>query len=193
MRPRLAALFAAVVGWQAAAAFAGPDAQSDAPSSAPPCPPAEGVLAPDATLAGAAGTYRLTLVAHQQNSQGRSVAGSLLLWTSDSHAFAPATNPLRGATDIDLEVVGAVRVGDPSSKDSAAPGVLVLESRPGEAPRILLRLGSDANRADEPLFDGGYTVLDVAAITASGFAGEWRSGVEDQFASGHFCAHRSKQ
>ena len=178
------ALFAAVAAWQGVAALAGPGADS----SETPCHPAQNVLAADATLTDAAGAYRLTLVAQQRSGKSPSVAGSLLLQPWSSDAFAPASSPLRGATDIDLEAVGAVSVGDPGSKDPAAPGVLVLESRQDGAPRILLRLGSDANRADQPLFDGGFAVLEVAEITTSGFAGKWRSGAEGQFASGHFCA-----
>ena len=172
MRRPLAALFAAVVAWLGAAAFAGPG-----DSAMPPCRPAEDALAAGATLAGAAGTYRLTLVGRSPDGGRRAASGSLRLWPSALKAFAPATNPLRGATDLKLRAVGAVPVGDPGSENPAAPGVLVLESlqdRPGEA-----------------LFDGGHTVLEVREIGASGFAGEWRSGVDAKRASGPFCAWRS--
>jgi len=186
MRRPLAALFAAVVAWLGAAAFAGPG-----DSAMPPCRPAEDALAAGATLAGAAGTYRLTLVGRSPDGGRRAASGSLRLWPSALKAFAPATNPLRGATDLKLRAVGAVPVGDPGSENPAAPGVLVLESLQDGAPRILLRLGSHANRPGEALFDGGHTVLEVREIGASGFAGEWRSGVDAKRASGHFCAWRS--
>ena len=184
------ALFTAAVAWPGGAAVAGPDAVS----SAGACRPTDGVLAADATLAGAAGAYRLTMVRTDQGGEGESagksstVSGSLRLHPSASGAFAPASDPLRGATDVDLRAVGAQRVGDPASEDPAAPGVLVLESRVNGAPRILLRLGSEANRPDQLLFDGGYTVLDVGEITAAGFAGAWRSAAEHRSAAGHFCA-----
>ena len=184
------ALFAAAVAWPGGAAVAGPDAVSGAGA----CRPTAGVLAADATLAGAAGAYRLTMVRTDAGGEGAgkspTASGSLRLQPSASGAFAPASDPLRGATDVDLRAVGAQRVGDPASEDPAAPGVLVLESHRDDGPRILLRLGSEANRPDQLLFDGGYTVLDVGEITARGFAGEWRSAAEHRSAAGHFCAVR---
>ena len=188
MRRPLWTLLATVALWQGAAVLG----YAGVASAESPCLPTEGTLAADASLAGAAGGFSLTLVARQAHGKGGAVTGSLVLEPWDSDAFLPASSPLRGATDIDLEAVGAVRVGDPGSKDWAAPGVLVLESHQGGTARILLRLGADANRAGEPLFDGGYAVLEVAEIIASGFAGSWRSGVEGHSVSGHFCATRAK-
>lgn len=189
MRHAPALLFAATLASYGAWVFADPDS---APETQP-CQPAEGVLAAGATLAGAAGAYRLILVGQQARGKTRTVSGSLVLMPSafDPGAFKPASNPLSGAAYINLRAVGAFPAGDPGSKDPEAPGVLVLESREGGAPRILLRLGADANRQDSPLFDGGYTVLDVRQISARGFAGEWRSGANGHSASGHFCARRS--
>ena len=184
----LRVMFAAAFAGGAVFAFAAPAPPEPAPE--PLCQPMDGVLAANATLAGAAGAYRLTMVGPQTDGKNRAANGSLLLWPLDAEAFAPAATPLWGATDINLPAVGAQRVGDPDSRDPLAPGVLVLESSQGDAPRILLRFGSDANQADSPLYDGGFTVLQVSGITSSGFTGDWRSGVEGEFASGYFCARR---
>lgn len=191
MRHAPALLFAATLASHGAGVFADPD---PAPETQP-CQPAEGVLAAGATLAGAAGTYRLILVGQQAQGKTRTMSGSLVLMPSafDPAAFEPASNPLSGAADINLRAVGAFPPGDPGSKNPEAPGVLVLESREGGAPRILLRLGADANRQDSPLFDGGYTVLEVREIKPRGFAGEWRSAANGHSASGHFCALRSTE
>ena len=189
MRHAPALLFAATLASPAAWVSASPDPASETQ----PCEPTQGVLAAGATLAGAAGTYRLILVGRQAQGKARTVSGSLVLMSSgfDPDAFKPALNPLSGVANINLRAVGAFPAGDPGSKDPEAPGVLVLESREGNAPRILLRFGADANRPDSPLFDGGYTVLDVRKITARGFAGEWRSAANGRSARGHFCARRS--
>ena len=183
MRRVLRVLFsAAFAGW-AVFAFAAAEPE-------PLCQPMDGVLAADATLADASGAYRLTMLGPQADGKNRAANGSLLLWPLDAAPYAPASTPLWGATDINLLAVGAQRVGDPDSRDPLAPGVLVLESSEGDAPRILLRFGSDANQADSPLYDGGFTVLQVSGITSSGFTGNWRSGAEGEFASGYFCARR---
>ena len=157
------------------------------------CKAWESALAADATLAGAAGAYRLTVVDGHSSGKRKETNGTLLLVPSSfaPDAWSPASNPLSGAADIDLRAVGAFPAGDPGSKDPAAPGVLVLESRQGDAPHILLRLGADANRPESPLFDGSYAVLEVRRITPSGFAGTWRSAADGLAASGHFCASRS--
>lgn len=183
----VAAPFAVAIAPLAMAAIA------DAGAGVADCEATESALAADATLAGAAGTYRLTLVGGGSRAKLREVSGTLVLVPTAfaPDAFSPSSSPLSGATDIDLRAVGAFPAGDPGSKDPAAPGVLVLESRHGDAPRILLRLGADANRPESPLFDGGYAVLDVRRVAASGFAGTWRSAALGLAASGHFCAWRS--
>ena len=102
------------------------------------------------------------------------------------------TSPLFGTTDINVEAVGAVRVGDLSSRNPASPGVLVIESETGTSPSILLRLGSDANRRDLVRFDGGYAVLRVVEITAESFSGTWSSGARGPDSEGFFCATQSR-
>ena len=152
-----------------------------------PCRPTSVTLPHDATLAGAHGRYRLTLVAP---AGGTSVTGTLTLVPAPPgrETLGPAATPLQGATDIDLRAVGAHRIGDPAATDPDAPGVLVLEfDRDGER-HILLRLGSDANRRDEMLYDGGHSVLRVREIGDGGFSGAWDSEARLAFAEGHFCA-----
>lgn len=78
---------------------------------------------------------------------------------------------------------------DPASTDPDAPGVLVIESESRGTRQILLRLGSDANRVDLRLYDGGHTVLRVGQIDADGFFGTWESAARSSIA-GHFCATR---
>jgi hypothetical protein len=71
--------------------------------------------------------------------------------------------------------------------DPASPGVLVIQS-PG---RVMLRIGSEANRRGVRRFDGAYTVLRVQQSTDQGFAGTWQSGLGVDQSSGHFCANRA--
>ena len=154
------------------------------------CEPASGPLPAGASLAGKAGSYRLTLVQVLDGVDARSAAGTLTLRRQPPglDSLATASTPLYGFTDLDLRAVGAHRVGDPAGEDPEAPGVLVLESGRGGERRILLRLGADANRRDAALFDGAWTVLEVREIAADGFAGRWRSGVRLSRTEGYFCA-----
>ena len=101
-----------------------------------------------------------------------------------------ASTPLQGSLDIDLGEVGARRIGDSAATDPDAPGVLVLESDRRGTRQVMLRIGSEANRLDQRLYDGGYTVLRVQQIDADGFAGTWESGVPWSVTAGHFCATR---
>jgi hypothetical protein len=155
---------------EAASPDASPDASNQATerASPPACLPAVGLLEADASLEGWTGEYLLTMVEKVDTSQSRSVEGSLTLLpqSEDLRQFSgsaggsiPGVNsPLYGSTDIRLEGVGAVRVGDLSSVNTEAPGVLVIESRTDVGPTILLRFGSDANRRELLRFDGGFTV-----------------------------------
>jgi hypothetical protein len=89
---------------------------------------------------------------------------------------------------VNVEGVGAVRVGSLSSQDPAAPGVLVIESETTTGRSILLRLGSEANRRDLVRFDGGYAVLNVLEISEASFGGTWTSGTRGPESQGFFCA-----
>lgn len=177
----LACLGLSVLGFAARSSTAVPQGQS--------CRPTLATLPQDATLAGARGRHRLVLVTRAGD---RTVSGVLVLVASPPgrEALGPASTPLQGSTDIDLRTVGAHPIGNSASTDPDAPGVLVLEFDRDGARQILLRLGSDANRLDNALYDGGHTVLQVREIDADGFAGTWESQARSSFAQGHFCATR---
>jgi len=149
-----------------------------------------------------AGEYQLRLVAGDA-----SASGTLTLVPQDTSAQRrPGPSgipdpshryPLIGGTELDLAAVGAVASGTTASLDPAAPGVLLIErigGEPGAPGRLMLRLGSEANRPDRLRFDGGYTVLRVRQADEHGFAGDWESGAPLPRASGYFCAlRRSRQ
>lgn len=180
---------ALVVGCGGAGSNAG--AEGAAPGDPSSCAPVESALTAASTLEGMAGRYRLTLV--QQGNGPRAASGLLTLrdQAPGSRELAGASTPLLGFTDLSLEDVSAYPVGDPSSEDPTAPGVLVLETGGSGGRSVLLRFGSQANRRDQVRFDGAYTVLRVHHIDRDGFAGTWESGISDTEAQGHFCAVRS--
>ena len=156
------------------------------------CMPTSGHLHPKVTLSDRSGQYRLTLVEVVNGTDARSTQGTLTLRQQPSglESLGNSATPLYGFTNINLRAVGAYEVGDPNSEDPHAPGVLVLESGQTDTRRILLRLGANANRRDDMLFDGAYTVLEVREIAADGFAGNWRSGLRLSLTEGYFCARR---
>jgi len=187
-------LGAAALGlWVVGAAACGAKNARSAGADCQPLPDAP----PAATSTiGLAGDYRLTLVATRGPRAGRMAEGRLslvpqdtalqLLFQLDGSVDSTARMPLIGSTNLDLDAVGAVRLGALDSRDPRSPGVAVLET-PGA---IVLRLGADANRRGVVRFDGGYTALYVRATGAAGFAGGWASGVTGPDAEGHFCAVR---
>ena len=162
------------------------------------CQEPTGLLGPGASLDGRAGEYSLTLVEDAAAADARWVRGNLVLHEqgaglrtfagSSGGAIPRVVAPLFGSADIRVEAVGALRVGDLSSMDPAAPGVLVIESDTDQGPSILLRFGTDANRRDMVDFDGGFTVLEVREIGSDRFSGAWTSGVRGPESRGHFCA-----
>lgn len=170
------------------------------------CTPVADELAAGTTADSLAGEYLLTLVATKGKDTGRVAEGQLWLNVNDSalrHVTTPAGRPvpgsvapLYGATDIDLDVIGAIRVGDITSLDPLLPGVLVLErhvvSQDIAFSEIFLRLGSEANRRDRIRFDGAYTALRVRRIAVDGFDGSWASGITGSQSEGFFCARRIK-
>ena len=173
---------------------AGPQ-NAHAGSQMPLCEPTSGRLDARSTLAGREGTYLLTLAQVADGVDARRVQGFLYLRRQPAglETLEAASTPLYGSTDVDLRAVGAHRVGDPASTDPEAPGVLVLESVHAGGRRILLRLGSHANRRDAALFDGAYTVLEVHGIADDGFYGGWRSGARSSRKAGYFCARRMEK
>lgn len=158
----------------------------------PFCAPTTSRLGPGATLASAGGRYELTLVRRVDAADIASAAGTLVLHMQvpGLESLGNASTPLYGTAEVDLEAVGAHRVGDTASDAPDAPGVLVLESNRAGARNILLRLGSAANRRDTMRYDGAYTVLEVHEISAGGFSGSWRSGSDSTRVGGYFCAIR---
>ena len=140
------------------------------------------------------GEYELTLVATGGKASGVLTEGRLWLYPNEPDlrslpaaggaVRSDASAPLYGATDVDPEVVGGLRLGDPASRDPNSPGVLLVQQ--GE--RVVLRIGAEANRRGLLRFDGGYFVLRVQQVDESGFAGSWASGLLEAQAEGHFCA-----
>ena len=158
------------------------------------CQAPSGELEAGATMTGVVGAFVLTLVEVVQDADGRSVQGSLTLHEQEASLRVlggSSSAPLYGTAVVDVEGVGAHRIGDLSSDDPAAPGVLVIESvGPDGTANILLRLGSQANRRDVTPFDGGYAVLEVRELSDDGFAGTWRSAAQGPVSRGYFCARR---
>ncbi len=158
------------------------------------CKPISESLFDAATLSDRPGEYGLTLVEVAGDSPERSALGTLTLrpHKSELDSLRSVSTPLYGFSDIDLQSVGAYRVGDPGSEDPDAPGVLVLESDRDGRRVIILRLGSEANRRDRVRYDGAYMVLEVQRIDEDGFAGSWRSGFPmsgtRSRTRGYFCA-----
>lgn len=162
------------------------------------CEAPTGVLGPAASLDGRTGEYSLTLVERAPAADARSVRGNLVLREqgaglrrfvgSGGGPIPRVVAPLFGFAEVRVEAVGALRVGDLSSSDPAAPGVLVIESETDQGPSILLRFGSDANRRDIVDFEGGFTVLEVREIGDDRFSGVWTSGARGPETRGHFCA-----
>jgi hypothetical protein len=160
-----------------------------------PCAPVE-AQATGVSAAGLAGEYSLRLVATLGPKRGSTTGGRLTLVPyeasdpgaeGDSAGATSFTRPLRGTVEVKLDEVGAVAPGELAATEPAAPGVLVMEA-PG---RVIMRLGSEANRTDVRRFDGAFTALDVQQVSDDGFRGTWRSGGAGPAASGHFCAERS--
>jgi len=156
----------------------------------PMCEPVDGPLAPDAGLSPVPISYRLTLVRGDAGERPAWVEGTLRLEPrpAELRRREDWSAPLQGTAEIELEQVGAHRVGSLESDDLDAPGVLVLVDR--AEPTILLRFGSAANRTDRQVFDQAFTVLDVLEVDDNGFAGSWRSGLFGDQVTGFFCAVR---
>jgi hypothetical protein len=195
MKVRTALASAAIV---ALAGCATPPERAEAPEDGVPdevttaasCERPTGTLPAGASLVGMSGDFTLTMV--DGSEDGRSASGSLLLieQAEGLERWDQVETPLYGTSDIDLEAVGAVEVGDLSSAEATSPGVLVMEDEGSGGPRIRLRFGSNANDREALAFDGGYTILTVTELTADGFAGGWRSAAGGPVNEGWFCVWR---
>jgi hypothetical protein len=167
------------------------------------CAQVETELPADVSAAGLAGKYDVRMVAVSGEKSGSSANGRLELVAHDSsmrrltlpgrNSDTTNTVPVYGKAEIDLSAVGAKHAGDLASLDPTRPGVSVFESSSPSASgsRIILRLGSEANRRDVLRFEGAYTVLRVKQISEGGFAGSWESGAPLPEGGGYFCARKS--
>ena len=182
--------------------------RSEAQSSPTRCAPVTDTLPAEAAAASLAGTYRLTIVGTDGKATGRMATSSLKLWAPpdtfrfvrqlDGRSNPNLTIPLIGATEIDLQQVGAVEDGGWAATTPEAPGIAVWQRRIFHEGRlfteILLRLGADGNRRGRVRFDGPYNALYVDSIGSTGFWGRWHAslGYTDYKADGYFCALRQE-
>jgi hypothetical protein len=176
-----------------------PGCGSHAPAGSPDlaeCLPVEGTLPPGARGDELAGDFHLTLVATSGTHAAGATTGTLRLRPNASPAGQPDVRyPLYGGADVELADVGAIAPGATEAMDPAAPGVRVIVWRNPDSPpdqyEIVLRLGAEGNRDDRLRFDGATMALFVESIGDGGFAGRWRSGLEERQAEGYFCAERA--
>jgi hypothetical protein len=197
LRPGIAAIAACLA---AALACAGNSRPGKA-ASGDGCLPVEGRLAADVPWDSLPGSWRLTLVATAGPKAGTRVEGTMTLQARDpavrrmeSPGTTAITVPIFGTTDIALEDVGAVRIGNVQSADSAQPGLAIWVSTAADtAVSAVLRIGQEALRTDIVRFDGGYTALFLRQVSATSIRGGWTSAVTPmESSSGHFCAVRQE-
>jgi hypothetical protein len=158
------------------------------------------------------GRYRLVLVATSGPLAGSVASGRLELWRPDTsshfHYISPgvvdadrAMELFHGVTDLPLEQVGALRDGDPRSRDPFHPGVLVKEFYTGRnsatgpeerVKHIRLTIGSVANRRAIISLDSLPPELEARRLDGIGFVGIWQSSRAGAATGGHFCAFRER-
>jgi len=147
-----------------------------------------------------AGRFVLTMTATGGAQNGRTVAGYLTLREAPAGTAGPsagARTAFVGTTDILLEGVGALRLGDTGAEDPRAPGVAVYEQRAASGvPTVTARIGSQTTAAPAPgmlQMEGSATALFVRHIDGNGFTGSWQSstGQPGAGAQGYFCAVRA--
>lgn len=144
------------------------------------------------------GDWRVTLVATRGPMAGRVARGNLTLRAQaeslrrvEQPGPVTVTVPVVGATDVRVEEVGAVRMGNVQSADPRHPGASLWVSRGADGGvSAVLRIGEEEIGAGRQPFDGGYLVLYLRRVSGSGLYGGWASGVSDEVASGHFCVAR---
>lgn len=161
--------------------------------------------ATEMALSTLSGTYAVTFVATAGLRSGHTIAGQLTLRPQDPslvttlpHDGTVITQPFIGQLDMELDSIGAVRMGDPMAADSSLPGVAFYVShRPnGEASGVIGRVGSASNSRGPSGMDAGHFTLFVRRISADGIWGGWTSnpgagGFITPDARGHFCALRT--
>lgn len=165
------------------------------------CLPVEGRLTAAVPWDSLPGRWRLTLVAATGPKAGSRVEGTMTLQARDpavrrmeSPGTTVITVPIFGTTDVALEEVGAVRIGNVQSADSSQPGLAIWVSEvPDRSVSAVLRIGQEALRTDIVRFDGGYTALFLQEVSSSSIRGGWKSAVTPmESSSGHFCAVRQE-
>ena len=162
------------------------------------CRPVEGPFTATAPWDSLAGTWQLTLVAGSGPMAGHREEGALWLQAQDTALRrvdrpgpTTVTVPVIGTTDIALEQVGAVRMGDVRSADPLQPGVAMWVSQtPDGSVSAVMRIGQEAIRSNLLRFDGGYTALFLRQVSVNAIRGGWASGVSTETVSGYFCAER---
>jgi hypothetical protein len=189
-RPRLWLILAALMACHK------PQAEQQVSVEQKPCESPPDDLPRVTSLGQAEGHYQLRMTATAGKNKGTAVDGRLRLAPNDaSHLYRSQLGgvrdtvtryPFYGSAEIDLAAVDAVQPGELTSFDPDLPGVLAIES-PNS---VMLRLGTESNRAGVVRFDGGYTVLRVRRVHDDGFDGQWNSGAAMPVAGGYFCAVR---
>jgi hypothetical protein len=163
------------------------------------CRPVADSVLPGTAVSTLPGRYVMTMIATAGTRRGGTVSGYITLRIAPAGTPAPGPNArtaLIGTTDVALELVGALRLGDTRAEDARAPGVAVYEQRGASgAPSLVARVGSVTTAppvAGMMPVEGEYTVLRVRRVASGGFAGNWASGSSDPAteARGHFCAVR---
>jgi len=170
-----------------------------APVAEAPCVPVDAVALAGTPWDSLAGEWRLTLVATRGPMAGRSVWGILSLRPQEPglrRMDRPGPNlvtvPLVGTSDIRLEEVAAVRMGNLGSSDPSRPGASVWVSQGADGiVSGVLRLGQEEIGSRLQPFDAGYTALYLRRVGVSGIYGGWASGTPEEVAAGHFCAVRA--
>ncbi len=162
------------------------------------CRPVEGPFTTSTSWDSLAGTWQLTLVAGSGPMAGHREEGALWLQAQDTALRrvdragpTTVTVPVIGTTDIVLEQVGAVRMGDVRSTDPLQPGVAMWVSQtPDGSVSAVIRIGQEAIRSTLIRIEGGYTALFLRQVSVNAIRGGWASGVTTETASGYFCAER---
>ena len=162
------------------------------------CRPVEGPFTASTPWDSLSGSWRLTLVAGSGPMAGRTVQGALTLRAQDPALRrvdrpgpTTVTVPVIGTTDIALEAVRAVRLGDVRSTDPTQPGVAIWASQsPDGAVSAVMRIGQEAIRSNLMRIEGGYTALFLRQVSVNAIRGGWASGVTTEESSGYFCAQR---
>jgi uncharacterized Zn-binding protein involved in type VI secretion len=162
------------------------------------CRPVEGRFTTSTPWDSLSGGWQLTLVAGSGSMAGRRVQGAMTLRAQDPALRrvdrpgpTTVTVPVIGTTDIALEQVGAVRMGDVRSTDPLQPGVAIWASQsPDGEVSAVMRIGQEAIRSDIMRIEGGYTALFLRQVSADAIRGGWASGVTSEESSGYFCALR---